>query len=67
MPGMVVKVAVAEGQPVQRGDTLVVLEAMKTELPVSAPRDGTVERVHCQPQDTVEAGQALVTLQERAE
>lgn len=47
MSGTVVRVAVKPGDHVKRGDTLVVLEAMKMELPIKAPRDGVVSAVHC--------------------
>jgi biotin carboxyl carrier protein len=45
MPGKVVKLLVAEGQEVQAGDVLVILEAMKMEHSVKAPESGMVEKV----------------------
>jgi biotin carboxyl carrier protein len=61
MPATVVKVLVGPGAPVHRGDTLLVLEAMKMELPVRAPRDGTVKAVNCQPGELVQPGHQLIT------
>ena len=62
MPGQVVAVLVEEGQEVEAGQTLVVLEAMKMELRVIAPTAGRVRAVFCQPGDVVERGQQLVEL-----
>ena len=62
MPGSVVTVEVAEGDAVTRGQTLVVVEAMKMEHPVTAPVDGTVVGLAVAAGDPVEAGQALVTV-----
>ncbi|WP_181807446.1 acetyl-CoA carboxylase biotin carboxyl carrier protein subunit, partial [Streptomyces shenzhenensis] len=53
MQGTVVKVAVTEGQRVEKGDLVVVLEAMKMEQPLTAHRSGTVTGI------AAEAGQAL--------
>lgn len=64
MPGLVLDVPVAEGDAVQRGETLVVLEAMKMELRITAPADGVVARVHCKAGDLVERGQLLVEIGE---
>ncbi|MCB9011169.1 MAG: urea carboxylase [Actinobacteria bacterium] len=60
------KVEASEGTPVAEGDVLVVLEAMKMEVEVVAPRAGTIERICCSPGDLVSPGQALVTLEEDA-
>ena len=60
MPGQVRAVLAEVGQAVSRGDTLVVLEAMKMELRLRASRDGRVERIACQVGDVVERGQVLV-------
>jgi 3-methylcrotonyl-CoA carboxylase alpha subunit len=64
MPGRVLDVLVAEGDSVQKGDTLVLLEAMKMELRVQAPSNGQVARVLCAAGQVVERGQLLVELQE---
>ena len=65
MPAVVTEIAVAPGQAVARGDTLVVLEAMKMELPVKAPRDGRVTAVRCATGDRVDADTPLVELDGR--
>ena len=60
MPAVVTAVAVAPGRAVARGDTLVMLEAMKMELPVKAPRDGRVTAVRCAVGDRVDPDTPLV-------
>lgn len=62
MTGRVVVVSVASGDTVQRGDTVVVIEAMKMEQPLKAPRDGVVEAVRCETGQLVDGGDVLVTL-----
>jgi biotin carboxyl carrier protein len=62
MPGLVVAVQVVEGENVSSGDVLVVLESMKMENEVRAPRDGQVSRVQVRPMETVEKEQTLVVL-----
>jgi biotin carboxyl carrier protein len=63
MPATVVRVDAAPGDTVRRGDTLIILEAMKMELPVRAPADGTVKAVHCKAGDLVQAGMALMVIE----
>ena len=62
MPGTVTAVRAAPGQAVERDDPLVVLEAMKMELTIRAPRDGVVESTCCRPGDLVRPGAPLVRL-----
>jgi len=62
MPATVVTVLVDPGQAVQRGDALVVLEAMKMELSLRAPRDGVIDTVTCREGDLVQPGAPLVTM-----
>ena len=63
MPATVVRVDAAPGDTVRRGDTLIILEAMKMELPVRAPADGTVKAVHCKPGDLVQPGVPLIVIE----
>ena len=63
MPATVRRIEAKPGQAVRRGDVLIVLEAMKMELPVRAPADGTVARVNCREGDLVQPGQELAELQ----
>ena len=62
MPGVVLKVLVAVGDHVAKGTTLLILEAMKMEHQITAPRDGTVAAIHCQEGEMVQPGLDLVTL-----
>ena len=64
MPGRVLDVLVRAGDAVHKGDTLVLLEAMKMELRIAAPADGVVTAVHCTPGAVVERGQVLVEVAE---
>ena len=61
LPGKVVKVSVRDGDTVERGATLVVLEAMKMELGVEAPRGGRIDEVAVSEGDQVVEGAVLVT------
>lgn len=65
MPATVVAIHVTPGQEVTTGDTLVVLEAMKMELEVTAPHDGRVRRVACRVGELVQPGVPLVEFDER--
>ena len=62
MPGAILKVLVAEGDPVAEGDVLIVLEAMKMENEIHAHRAGVVKKVHVAPGESVENNQALVEI-----
>jgi pyruvate carboxylase len=62
MPGVVVTLAVKQGQKVARGDILLTLEAMKMEAAVRAERDGEVAAVLVRPGQAVEAKDLLVTM-----
>jgi biotin carboxyl carrier protein len=60
MPATVIRVAVKPGAAVGKGDTLLVLEAMKMELPIRAPFDGVIKAVHCKAGDLVQPGVPLL-------
>ena len=62
MPATVLKVHVRAGDAVKKGDTVVLLEAMKMELPIRAPGDAVVAAVHCREGELVQADAALVDL-----
>ncbi len=62
MPGTIVKVNCSQGQAVKAGDILVVLEAMKMENEILAPRDGSVSQVVVSKGSTVDTGAPLVVL-----
>lgn len=62
MPGQIIAVLVSAGEVVERGQTLVLMEAMKMELRVVAPYGGRVSNVFVTQGETVERGQTLVEL-----
>ena len=63
MPGIVLKVFVAEGDRVEEGGPLLILEAMKMEIEICAEGDGTVKKVHVAEGKTVNSNDPLVTIQ----
>ena len=63
MPATMVAIAVAPGQDVAEGDLLVMLEAMKMELPIKAPRAGRVKSVACREGELVQPGVPLLELE----
>jgi 3-methylcrotonyl-CoA carboxylase alpha subunit len=63
MPATVVRIQVSQGDRVGPGDTLIVLEAMKMELPIRAPRASTVRAIRCTEGQLVQPGTMLVELE----
>jgi acetyl-CoA carboxylase biotin carboxyl carrier protein len=61
--GTVWKVEVAVGDTVQEGDTVVILESMKMEMPVEAEDPGTVKEILCEEGQSVSEGDTLVVLE----
>ena len=61
--GTVWKVECEVGQEVAEGDTLVILESMKMEMPVEAEDDGTVAEIRCEEGQSVSEGDTLVVLE----
>ena len=62
VPGKVFKVEASVGQAVKTGDNIIILEAMKMEIPVVAPQDGTVASINVAVGDAVENGDVLATM-----
>lgn len=62
MPGTVLDVKVTEGQAVKAGETVLILEAMKMENEISAPSDGTVDKIVAAKGSSVNSGDVLITL-----
>jgi glutaconyl-CoA/methylmalonyl-CoA decarboxylase subunit gamma len=62
MPGSIIEVKVKEGDTVNEGDVLLVLEAMKMENELTAPQSGNVSEVLVKKGDTVNSGDPLITL-----
>jgi acetyl-CoA carboxylase biotin carboxyl carrier protein len=58
------KVVATPGQAVEKGDTLMILESMKMEIGVIAPRAGIVERIEVSPDTAVSEGDVLVVLRD---
>ncbi len=61
MPGLILDIKVTEGQAVQKGDPLIILEAMKMENIIKAPADGTVKQIKARKGDSVEKNQVLLS------
>ena len=60
--GKVFKIEKNVGDAVKKGDAVLIVEAMKMEIPQVAPQDGTVASINCAVGDSVDAGQLLATL-----
>ena len=61
--GMVLQVLTQKGSTVKKGDTLIVLEAMKMENPIRSPRDGTVGEIFVNSGDVVQNGDVLIVVE----
>ena len=62
MPATVIAIHVTPGQAVQAGETLIVLEAMKMELPIRSPKAGVIKTLHCKKGEMVQPGVNLLEL-----
>lgn len=62
MPGLVVSIPISEGQQVERGDVLVVLESMKMQNELKSPRSGVISRVRIKPGEGVVQHQTLLSV-----
>jgi biotin carboxyl carrier protein len=63
LAGNLWKIVVREGQQVQAEETLLILESMKMEIPVTAPAAGRVTKIHAREGDTVQEGQLLIEVE----
>ena len=63
MPATVVNVVAPPGMAVRKGDTVLMLEAMKMELPIKASHDGVVAAIRCSPGELVQPGVNLVEIE----
>ncbi len=63
MPGVILSIAVKEGDEINAGDVILVLEAMKMENEIHAPRAGKVKKLHVSEGAEVQSGSALVELE----
>jgi len=61
MPGLIIEIKVVEGQEIKKGDTLLILEAMKMENVLKAPSDGIIKTIKAEKGKTVEKDQVLIT------
>jgi len=66
MPGMVLEIAVSEGQQVHEGDKILILVAMKMENSIIVPADATIKRIVVTTGEAVDKGQILVELESKA-
>ena len=62
VPSKICKIEASAGQAVKAGDTVIILEAMKMEIPVVAPQDGTIAGINVSVGDAVESGDVLATM-----
>ncbi len=62
MPGLVVAIPVSEGQTVEKGETLLILESMKMQNELKSPRAGVIQRIRVKPGETVEQRANLLTV-----
>jgi biotin carboxyl carrier protein len=62
MPGVVIDIPIEEGQEVTRGDNVIILESMKMQNEIKAPRDGTVNRLRVKAGESVDQNQILLIL-----
>jgi biotin carboxyl carrier protein len=62
MPGLIVSIPVDEGQAIEKGDVLLVLESMKMQNELKSPRAGTISRIRVKPGQSVEQKQILLSV-----
>lgn len=64
MPGKVIKIAVKKGDPVKKGDLLLVVEAMKMENNITSPYDGTIEKINTKENEKVDTSTILIDVKQ---
>ena len=64
MPGTIVEIKVSVGDKVSAGDGLVVIEAMKMENEIQAPKNGTIMAIHVAKGDSVSPNETLLEIQQ---
>ena len=62
LPGVIIEVSVKEGQQVKQGQKIAILEAMKMENEIPAPKDGTITEIHVHKGDSLQEGDPVVTI-----
>ncbi len=62
LPGVIIEISVKEGQQVKAGQKIAILEAMKMENEIPAPKDGTITDIHVHKGDTLQDGDPVVTI-----
>ena len=62
LPGVIIEISVKEGQLVKAGQKVAILEAMKMENEIPAPKDGTITEIHVHKGDTLQEGDPVVTI-----
>ena len=62
LPGVIIEISVKEGQQVKAGQKIAILEAMKMENEIPAPKDGTITDIHVHKGDTLQEGDPVVTI-----
>ncbi len=62
MPGLIISIPVSEGDVIQKGQVLIILESMKMQNELKSPKDGTVHRIRVKPGETVEQKQNLLNV-----
>ena len=62
LPGVIIEISVKEGQQVKAGQKVAILEAMKMENEIPAPKDGTITDIHVHKGDTLQEGDPVVTI-----
>ncbi|MEI7846110.1 MAG: biotin/lipoyl-containing protein [Chloroflexota bacterium] len=62
MPGLIIAIPVSEGEMVQKGQVLIILESMKMQNELKSPREGKIHRIRVKPGDTVEQKQPILSV-----